>query len=149
MKAQVLLAALAIGGASLALAHEGHDHATGVVRERMILMEQMGERLLAITKRVRSGKELDKIADDAKVIERLASEAVGKFPAGSTQPPTAAKAAVWQQWADFEAKSKKLEVEAQKLAGTSPANASAVRAQFRAVAFACDACHETYRQTKR
>ena len=149
MKAQVLFVTLAIGAASAALAHEGHEHATGVVRERMILMEQMGNRLLAITKRIRSNREFDKIADDAKAIERLSSEAVSKFPPGSTQAPTAAKTLVWQQWPDFEAKSKKLQAEAQKLAQLPTIDTAALRAQFRAVAYACDACHETYRVTKR
>ena len=32
---------------SVALAHEGHEHATGVVRERMELMTSMGQRMLA------------------------------------------------------------------------------------------------------
>lgn len=149
MKTHLLIAALAIAAGSMALAHEGHEHATGVVRERMILMEKMGERLLAITRRVRGNKDLEKIAADAKVIERLSSDVVSKFPPGSTQAPTAAKAAVWQQWPDFEAKAKKLQTEAQKLAQTSTADAAALRAQFRAVAFACDACHENYRVTKK
>jgi cytochrome c556 len=149
MKAQVLFVTLAIGAVFAALAHEGHEHATGVVRERMILMEQMGDRLLAITKRIRSNREFNKIADDAKAIEQLSSEAVSKFPPGSTQAPTAAKPVIWQQWPDFEAKSKKLQAEAQKLAQLPTTDTAVLRAQFRAVAYACDACHEAYRVTKK
>ena len=52
-----------------AFAHEGHEHATGVVRERMELMTDMGERLLAISKRLRANKELDRIAADARAIK--------------------------------------------------------------------------------
>ena len=52
-----------------ALAHEGHEHATGVVRERMELMTDMGKRLLAISKRLRNNKELDHIAPDARAIK--------------------------------------------------------------------------------
>jgi cytochrome c556 len=149
MKSKVLVFSLAISAASVALAHEGHEHATGVVRKRMILMEQMGERLLAITKRIRSNRDLEKIPNDAKIIEELAAQVTKAFPPGSTQPPTATKPLVWKQWPDFEAKAKTLEAEAQKLTQTSTANAAALRAQFRAVAFACDACHEPYRVTKR
>ena len=133
----------------MALAHEGHDHATGVVRERMIMMEQMGNHLLAITKRFRTNKELDKVTEDAKAIEQLAAQVSAKFPPGSTQAPTATKPSAWRNWPDFEAKAKKLEVEAHKLVATPTSDATALRAQFRAVAFACDACHEAYRVTKR
>ena len=92
--------------ASVALAHEGHEHATGVVRERMELMTSMGERLLAISKRLRANKNLGSIADDARVIQELATKIAAQFPAGSTQFPTAAKPVIWQEWADFSAKAK-------------------------------------------
>jgi hypothetical protein len=42
----ILIAAFAIALSwTAALAHKGHEHATGVVRERMELMTDMGERL--------------------------------------------------------------------------------------------------------
>src|SRR5262245_52994348 len=41
-----------------AFAHKGHEHATGFVRERMELMTDMGDRLLAISKRLRANKKL-------------------------------------------------------------------------------------------
>ena len=149
MTKRAIFVALVMATASVTLAHEGHEHATGVVRERMILMEQMGNHLLAITKRFRANKELEKVTEDAKAIERLAAEVAAKFPPGSTQAPTATKPDVWRKWPDFEAKAKKLEIEARRLVGTSTGDATALRAQFRAVAFACDACHEPYRMTKR
>ena len=149
MTKRAIFVGLLMATASVALAHEGHEHATGVVRERMIMMEQMGNHLLAITKRVRANRDLEKVIEDAKAIERLAAEVSAKFPPGSTQAPTATKPSVWRNWPDFEAKAKKLEVEAHKLVGTSTGDATALRAQFRAVAFACDGCHETYRVTKR
>ncbi len=149
MKKLVVIIALVIAAASAALAHEGHDHATGVVRERMILMEKLGDRLLAITKRIRANKELDKVTEDAKAIEQLAAQLTAKFPPGSTQAPTATKPNVWRNWPDFETKAKKLEAEAAKLTQTSTRDAAALRAQFRALAFTCDGCHEPYRVTKR
>jgi len=131
-----------------ALAHEGHEHATGVVRERMELMTDMGQRLLAISKRLRANNDLDRIPSDARAMQDLAGKIVAEFPPGSTQFPTAAKLVVWQQWDDFTEKAKKLQVEVEKLSMTSPADGDALRAQFRAVAFACDGCHETYRVPK-
>jgi len=85
---------------------------------------------------------------DARAIEQLASKVTSQFPPGSTQSPTAAKPVVWQQWDDFIEKAKKLQAEAEKLAKINLSDANALRSQFRAVGYACDACHETYRVPK-
>jgi cytochrome c556 len=143
-----LISAIGIALSWAALAHEGHEHATGVVRERMELMTDIGKRLLAISKRLRANRELDRIAADAHAMHELAGKITAEFPPGSTQPPTAAKPVIWQQWDDFTAKAKKLETELEKLSTTSPVDGDALRKQFRAVAYACDGCHETYRVPK-
>jgi cytochrome c556 len=148
MKKLVIFTASVAAAATVALAHEGHEHATGVVRERMELMTSMGDHLLAISKRLRANKDLANVADDARAIEELARKMAPQFPVGSTQFPTAAKPEIWQEWADFDAKAKKLETEARKLAATNPSDGHALRSQFRAVAYTCDGCHETYRTTK-
>jgi cytochrome c556 len=148
MNKPVFVSILAVAIASAALAHEGHEHATGVVRERMILMTDLGKRLLASSKRLRANKDLEGVTSDARAIHALALKMTPLFPPGSTQPPTAAKPAVWQDWDDFSAKARDLEKEAEKLVNTNPKDGAALRAQFRAVAFACDACHEKYRVTK-
>ena len=148
MKKSFSLAILATILASAALAHEGHDHATGIVKERMITMTSLGERLLAISKRLRANKDLDKIAGDAHVIHELAAKISKQFPPGSTQFPTAAKPAVWQDWATFEGQAKKLEAEAEKLMNVKSNDGAALRAQFRVVAQACDGCHEIFRTSK-
>jgi cytochrome c556 len=88
----ILIAAFAVVLSwTAALAHKGHEHATGVVRERMELMTDMGERLLAISKRLRANKELDRIAADARAIKDASGKLTSQFPPGSTQFPTAAK----------------------------------------------------------
>jgi cytochrome c556 len=148
MKTLSLIATLAIAVSCAALAHEGHEHATGVVRERMELMTDMGKRLLAMSKRLRTNKEMERIASDARAIEELAGKITSQFPPGSTQSPTAAKQVVWQQWDDFSEKAKKLQAEAEKLSKISSSDASALRSQFRAVGHVCDTCHETYRVPK-
>ena len=43
-----IISAVGIALSCSALAHEGHEHATGVVRERMELMTDMGQRLLRL-----------------------------------------------------------------------------------------------------
>jgi cytochrome c556 len=141
---------MAIGAAlsCVAVAHEGHEHATGVVRERMELMTDMGQRLLAMSKLLRANKDLDRIAADARTLNGLTAKIPADFPPGSTQFPTAAKPAVWQQWDDFVIKAKKLQTELEKLSTISPADGNALREQFRAVALACDGCHDKYRVPK-
>ena len=148
MKKPILIIIVAAAVVSVALAHEGHEHATGVVRERMELMTSMGQRMLASNKRLRANKELDNIANDARAIHELASKITAQFPPGSTQFPTAAKPAIWQEWDDFTAKAKRLETESEKLMNANTRDGDALRAQFRAVAFACDGCHEKYRVPK-
>ena len=101
-----LISAVGISLSCSALAHEGHEHATGVVRERMELMTDMGQRLLAISKRLRANRDLDKISGDARAIHEMAGKIAAEFPPGSMQPPTAAKPMIWQQWDDFTEKAK-------------------------------------------
>ncbi|MGH7485145.1 MAG: c-type cytochrome, partial [bacterium] len=106
-------------------------------------------RLVAMSKRLRANQNLDRIPEDARAINELAAKIPQLFPPGSTQYPTAAKAAIWQDLADFTEKAKTLTVEAKKLTATNISDAKTVRDQFRAVAYACDDCHEKYRMNKR
>ena len=77
----ILIAAFAVVLSwTAALAHKGHEHATGFVRERMELMTDMGERLLAISKRLRANKELDRIAADARAIKDASGKLTSQFP---------------------------------------------------------------------
>jgi len=149
MKTLSLVSTFVLVVSCAALAHEGHEHATGVVRERMVLMTDMGKRLLATSKRLRANKELERIAPDARAIHELAGKIASQFPPGSTQTPTAAKPVVWQQWGDFTEKAKILQTEAEKLSKINASDGSALRSQFRVVGAACDACHEIYRGVKR
>ena len=148
MKKLFLISAFVIVVSYATFAHEGHEHATGFVRERMELMTEMGKRLLATSKRLRANKDLDLIGPDARAIQELAGKIASQFPLGSTQFPTAAKPVVWQQWDDFTEKAKKLQMEAERLSKISLSEANAFRTQFRAVGSACDACHEIYRVPK-
>jgi cytochrome c556 len=111
-------------------------------------MTSMGERLLAISKHLRANKDLDKIGTDAQATREPAATITKQFPPGSTQFSTAAKPVVWKEWATFESNAKKLEVESEKLMKANVSDGEALRSQFRAVAFACDGCHETYRIPK-
>jgi cytochrome c556 len=122
-----------------------HDHATGVVKERMDLMEAIGKRMKAINTRIKDKQKLAAIKDDARAISASAAHIAHLFPPGSTQQPTDARATIWKDFADFERKAKALEVESAKLADTNPADFAAIRAQARILSQTCSACHEAYR----
>jgi cytochrome c556 len=141
------LCALAVAAACLPSA--AHDHAKGVVKERMDMMEIMGKRMKAIRERIEGKRDLAAIKTDAEVIASHAPHVVHLFPPGSTQRPTDAKRTIWQNWPDFERKAAALEMESKKLMNTDPNNFDALSGQVRAVSRTCGACHEIYRTKNR
>ena len=145
--ATIAFCALAIAAACLPSA--AHDHATGVVKERMDMMEAMAKRLKAIRERIDAKRDLAAIKTDAEAIAAQAPHLVHLFPPGSTQKPTDARGAIWQNWSDFERKATALETQSRKLASTSADDLAALSAQSRAVTEACGACHEKYRIKRR
>jgi len=88
------------------------------------------------------------LVKDAEAIRGHAPHLPHMFPSGSTQPPTEAKPAIWQNFADFEARAKALEAAAAALAVTDPRDADALAAQVRVVAEACSGCHDLYREKR-
>jgi cytochrome c556 len=141
------LCVLAIAAAGLPSA--AHEHATGVVKERMDMMEAMAKRLKAIRERIDGKRDLAAIKADAEAIATHAPHLVHLFPPGSTQKPTDARAAIWQNWSDFERRAAALEVESKKLMSTSANDLAALSTQARAVTEACGGCHEKYRTKRR
>ena len=125
-----------------------HDHATGVVKQRMELMEGLGKRMKAIAARIRDKRDLAAIKSDARAIAASAAHIVHMFPPDSTQHPTEAKAAIWQNWSDFERLAQALEIESARLAdmnATDFGTFNALNGQVRAVSQTCGNCHEAYR----
>src|SRR5436305_4568639 len=118
---------------ALALPARSHDHATGVVKERMDMMEEMAKRMKTIRARIDTKTGLAAVKEDAGSIASHAPHLVHLFPPGSTQKPTDAKGAIWQHWPDFERKAALLETESKKLMNTSAEDPSGLSAQFRAV----------------
>ena len=107
------LCALAIAAACLPSA--AHDHATGVVKERMEMMEAMAKRMKAIRERIDGKRDLAAVRTEAEAIASSAPHIVHLFPKGSTQRPTDAKATIWQNWPDFERRAAALEAESKSL----------------------------------
>jgi cytochrome c556 len=126
-----------------------HDHATGVIKERMEMMQQLGKHLKSIRERIDAKRDLGSIKADAEAIATHAPHVAHLFPKGSTQKPTEARAAIWQNWADFERKAAALEAVSKKLVNADPNDFDAISAEARGVTQACIACHEKYRSKSR
>lgn len=140
------VAAFAIALAASPVA--SHDHATGVVKERMDMMEIMARHMKAISERIKSKSDLAAIKADAEGIASHAPHMVHLFPKGSMQKPTEARATIWQNWSDFESKARALEVESGKLAKQDTDDFAALSAQVQALSQTCRACHTPYRVKK-
>ena len=105
------IVAPAIAVLVLAVPARSHDHATGVVKERMDMMEEMAKRMKVIRARIDTKTSLSAIREDAGSIASHAPHLVHLFPPESTQKPTDAKSAIWHNWPDFERKAAVLEAE--------------------------------------
>jgi cytochrome c556 len=142
-QATITIFALALMTAGLP--SQAHEHATGVVKERMDAMTSMAKHHKTIGERIKAKRDLAGVKADAEAIAALASHIAHLFPAGSTQPPTQARAAIWQNWADFESKATALATASKKLVAISPADAPA----FAAASSAVTRASEKYRARRR
>ncbi len=102
MKVRAMTAVLALGFASMAVAHES---ATGVVKERMEKMERFEELIERVFAMIHG-----ELTYDADVVRRAAEEIqngagshmTALFPEGSNEPPSEAKDEIWSDFATFE-----------------------------------------------
>lgn len=129
------------------LAHEG---ATGVVKERMDLMESMGKQLKEIGQRIQTNRNLPSIRDHAQAISALSEKITALFPPGSLDRPTDAKTAIWEKWPQFEAHAQDLKKASAALADMAPSgDPKRVSDSFKAVSRSCAACHDDFRQKRK
>lgn len=89
-----------------------HGGATGIVKERMMMMKEMGESVKALAAMMRG-----ETAYDASKVKALASDIAAqsgahmteKFPEGSIEGPSEATPRIWQDWQTFDALAQQLE----------------------------------------
>jgi cytochrome c556 len=92
---------VAVGTVTLA-----HDKATGVVKERMVLMKNLGKSMKALSQMMRGREPYDaaKVKALAKELADHGSTTLTKlFPEGSLDKPTEARPEIWQDWDKFTA----------------------------------------------
>ncbi len=148
--ASLLAAGLILYAAlSPVLAHSG---ATGVIKERMDAMSDIGKQVKFLAAMVKKERAFD--ADQAaKAAERIAAHAdkmSAQFPKGSLKHPSEALPAIWLEWDRFVELARKLETDA-KLLASEAAKAETAQQIFpalKAVGATCKTCHEAYRKPK-
>jgi len=131
----------------LAFAHSG---ATGVVRERMDLMEDIADSMKQVGAMVRGKAAFDAEAVRAAA-DRVADHAgrmTDMFPQGSAGGASEALPAIWEDWDGFTDLAGELETKAGALSDVAE-NAQGVddiRAHFAEMGRTCAACHEDFRK---
>lgn len=131
---------------ALTTAAPAHEGATGVVKERMDAMEEMGEatKLLALLAQGAIPHDAARVTTAADILETRMVLSLDKFPEGSDQHPTRALPAVWSDRADFDAKAQDLITLAQDLRRAA-ADPQVTLALIPQINDSCRACHRPFR----
>ena len=143
---RVVVAGVVLGAASVALAHSG---ATGIVKERMEAMKEIGTEMKIIGGMFQGKVEFNagRLEQAAGVISDHAAKIEKLFPQGSDHKPTRAMLEVWKDKTGFDLLAKELVKAAQDLAVKAKEAKSAgdVKMEIIAVGANCKACHKKFR----
>ena len=149
LKRKIILAAAAMTISGIAFAHSGAD---GVVKERMDMMDEIARGMKTIGAMIKGETAYDAQTAKASALEIYGhmSHIAEMFPEGSTDKPSEALPAIWENWDEFVALADKLKTDAKTLAeiaGTASSGAE-IKGQFAIVGQSCGSCHEKFRLKK-
>lgn len=137
------------GAAPLVLAH---STATGVVKERMDLMQDMADamKIMGAMFKGEAPFEPALVAEKAGFLADHAKSIPDVTPAGSDDHPSETLPAVWQAWDAYVDSAVKLADEGAMLVDIARegADETALRAQYAAVSKTCGTCHDRFRKPK-
>ncbi|MDJ0776999.1 MAG: cytochrome c [Gammaproteobacteria bacterium] len=128
-----------------------HEEATGVVKERMDTMKQLGKRMKTLKSLVRSSSAYDatRVASLAGEIRGISDQVESGFPAGSIEHPSEALPAIWENWERFVELIDAMKTESEKLGEAArDSDQRAALKQFAALGKTCRGCHTDFRQKK-
>ena len=131
---------------SLAVVIQAHEGAEGVIKERMDRFKENKESMKAI--KANLGRDASVIAKEALAIKDWANQLTNYFPEGSTQSPSEALPAIWENFEDFKARAAANANAADDLANLarSGADTSALTNGFKALGKTCKDCHNDYKE---
>lgn len=147
-----LVMGLAVVAGAAAIA-EAQTNAAASITARQEAMKANGGAMRALTPIVRGEQPWNQetAVRAAATLVNTAKAVPGVFPQGSGPEAgkTDALPTIWQNWADFQNKSRVFEAEAAKLLQLAQAGDEAgFKAQFPNVGRTCGGCHENYRVKK-
>jgi cytochrome c556 len=128
-----------------------HSGATGVVKERMDMMKELGDNMKALKSLVRNRTDFDaeKVAELAYGIQEVSNHVVNKFPEGSNDSPSEALPAIWEDWDRFAGLIDQMNAEAARLGEVAgDGDQSGVIRQFASLGKTCRSCHTDFRKKK-
>ena len=161
MKLEVFNAAIIAAFFAVATASAfAHDGATGVVKERMELMENLGKTMKSFSRIIkgRDKYEAEKLVDIARQLKLHGGFSLTKlFPDASLMKPSNATPAIWQDWYNFLSLAETLSSEAAHLEKdllsnsrtTGQENSAAIKQSFKKIARTCSSCHRDFRKKKK
>jgi cytochrome c556 len=128
-----------------------HENATGVVKERMVAMETIGNSMKQLAALV-LGKipyDANSVIQNALVIKNHGgSNLIKLFPNGSIDKPSEAHPDIWKNWEEFSALAVRLSGTAGEIAIDASRDSTHAKALFKKLAKTCKICHSSYRQKK-
>ncbi|MEE9446569.1 MAG: cytochrome c [Arenicellales bacterium] len=134
---------------------DAHGKATGIVKERMDSMSDMGKAMKAMAKIVKGKADfnLDVVRVSAQTLADHASTITEKFPdtdASRHNKESDALPAIWTSGDQFSELSTKLEtaIAALQLAAKGDLDKRGLRMVFAKTGKACSACHDDFRKPK-
>ncbi|TYC49295.1 cytochrome c [Rhodobacterales bacterium] len=130
-----------------------HGGASGVVKERMDAMSEIGANMKTIGKTLKAGGpvERNKISAAAGIVaSHGGKELTNLFPEGSLHEPTEASPEIWREWSRFSEYAGSLRSSALELKELTEAGADRQQlgAAFGSLAKSCKSCHEAFRIKK-
>ncbi len=139
-------------GLSVAVVY-AHGGATGIVKQRMDAMENIGDHMKLIGEMLRGNSPYDtqKIAASAQMIGKASGkELTVLFPEDSLMHPTEASPDIWSNWEKFSQYSDELRQAAEGVvaAADEGAEKEVVASEFGRLARTCKSCHEQFRTKK-
>ena len=143
------LLSVVAGPGSLALAH---STATGVVKERMDLMNDLADAMKAMGAMFKGEVAFEPalVFEKASVLVDHATLIPDVTPAGSDNHPSETLPEVWQAWDAYVDSAVELADEGAKLMdiARNGADENAMRAQYVTVGKTCGTCHDRFRKPK-
>ena len=154
----ILFVAVGVCGAGVGRsdehAHDASKLPPGPIRDRHVLMKEIGQQAQNINDafNMGAGEGFDTgiIQRAAQVIGDSAHQIPGLFPKGSTDPKSRALPAIWDKWDTFVQLAKQLEDQAQSLSRAADSgDAENLKERAKKMFATCKSCHDQFRRPEK